>query len=267
MAIRPSDLRFLQGIIASPSDKRVSEVARRCSDEFKIGARVGQRFVYGASDVEKAIALLHAHGLPSTAAELTDRAGAVNRPGLSEKAGTSSPHQDSVAYRVFRQGKPDGTSYCVTTCDEASAIAASTMMVVENFETFRQLHRYQWVVERMCEWETCLVVFRGDTYYSLSDAQRCVSASVLPQIGFHDFDPAGLHMSLGLPGLVEHLTPPMAVFEEAVQAGKRSDLYFGQLGQYVHSLDCANRTNISALWAAMKRMQKGYPQEWMRDIR
>lgn len=107
---------------------------------------------------------------------------------------------------------------------------------------------------------------RGDTYYPLSDAQQCVSASVLPQIGFHDFDPAGLHMSLGLPGLVEHLIPPIAVLEEAVQTGKRSDLYFGQLGQYGHSLESAKRANISELWAAMKRMQKGYPQEWMRDI-
>jgi hypothetical protein len=267
MAINTPDLRFLQSIIASPSDKRVSEVARRCSEEFKIGARVGQRFVYGAGDVDKAIALLQAHGLPTIAAELTDRAGAVNRPGLSEKAGTTAPHQDSVAYRIFRQGTPDGPGYCVATCHEVSAMTASTMMVVENFETFRQLHRYKWVLQRMHAWDTCLVVFRGDTYYPLSDAHQCVSASALPQIGFHDFDPAGLHMSLGLPGLVEHLIPPMEVLEEVVQVGKRSALYFGQLGQYGHSLESAKRANISELWAAMKRMQKGYPQEWMRDIR
>ena len=266
MAINTPDLRFLQSIIASPSDKRVSEVARRCSEEFKIGARVGQHFAYGASDVEKAIALLHAHGLPTTVVGLTDRADAVSRPGLSEKFGTASPHQDSVAYRVFRQGSPDGPGYCVATCHEVSGMTASTMMVVENFETFRQLHRYKWVVEKICAWDTCLVVFRGDTYYPLSDAQQCVRASVLPQIGFHDFDPAGLHMSLGLPGLVEHLIPPMDVLEEVVQAGKRSALYFGQLGQYGHSLEGAKRANISVLWAAMKRMQKGYPQEWMRDI-
>jgi len=266
MAIRPPDLRFLQNIIASPSDKRVSEVARRCSEEFKIGVRIGQRFVYGSSDIEKAIALLHAHGLPTTTSELTDRAGAVNRPGLSEKAGTTYPHQDSVAFRFFRQGTPDGAGYRVATGEEVSALAADTMMVVENFETFRQLHRYEWVVERMRVWETCIVVFRGDTYYPLSDVQRCVTASVLPQIGFHDFDPAGLHMSLELPALIEHLIPPMDVLEEVVHAGKRSDLYFGQLRQYRQSLESANRANISDLWAIMKRMQKGYPQEWMRDI-
>lgn len=266
MAIRHPDLRFLQNIIASPSDKRVSEVARRCSEEFKIGVRVGQRFMYGSSDVGKAIALLNAHGLPITTSELTDRAGAVNRPGLSEKVGTTSPHQDSVAYRFFRQGTGDGAGYSVATCDEVSALAADTMMVVENFETFRQLHRYQWVVERMCAWETCLVVFRGDNYYPLSDAQQCVSVSVLPQIGFHDFDPAGLHMSLELPALVEHLIPPMDVLEEVVHAGRRSDLFFGQRRQYGQSLESANRANISDLWAIMKRMQKGYPQEWMRDI-
>jgi hypothetical protein len=198
---------------------------------------------------------------------MTDRAGAVHRPGLSEKAGTTAPHQDSVAYRVFRKGTPDGIGYCVATGHEVSAMSASTMMVVENFETFRQLHRYKWVVQRMCAWETCLVVFRGDTYYPISDAQQCVSASVLPQIGFHDFDPAGLHMRLGLPGLVEHLIPPIDVLEERVHAGKRSDLYFGQLGQYGHSLESKRRANIFKLWSAMKRMQKGYPQEWMLDIR
>lgn len=266
MTVHATELRFLQGLIEAPSDKRVSDIARRCSDEFGIGKRVGQRFVYSDQDVAKAVALLQAHRLPVRATDIADRAGAVGRPGLSEKHGTPPPHQDSVAFRIFRSGVPEGTGYAVATSSEVAGVPADLMMVVENFETLRQLHRYAWVMERMRGWNTCLVLFRGDNQYPVLDAHRCIHESPLPKVGFHDFDPAGLQMSLAIPGLVEHLIPPMAVLEAAVRAGKRSDLYFSQIEQYANVLNSATTANIPELWSAMKRMQKGYPQEWMRDF-
>lgn len=266
MSLTAAEMRFLQGVIDSPADKRVSEIARRCSDEFRVGTRIGQRFAYAQADVERAKGLLQVHGLPLTAGDHSDRASAVNRPGMTEKSGTDAPHQDSVAYRLFNGSLPVGVGYSVAQAGEVSAITAQVLMVVENFETFRQLHRYAWVMERMRQWSVCLVVFRGDTTYSTGDALRCVHASELPKIGFHDFDPAGLTFSAQLDGLVEHLAPPIPVLVAAVKAGKRSDLYFSHLEQYAAGLEAVAIANIPQLWLTMRRLQKGLPQEWMRDV-
>lgn len=266
MAIDAVQLRFLQGLIQSPGDKQISAVARRCSEEFRIGTRVGRRFVYDGKDLADATALLQSHELPLASPEIQDRADAATRPGITEKHGTTAPHNDSVAYRMFQFGKPQSAGYGVASAVEVSQLPADVMMVVENFESFRQLHRYAWVVERLNSIVHCIVVFRGDNVYSIGDANRCVNGSILPKIGFHDFDPAGLYMSASLPGLVEHLMPKPSVLEPAVLAGKRSDLYFSQIAQFANGLELTTLANISDAWKLMRRMQKGLPQEWMRDL-
>lgn len=266
MAIDAAQLRFLQGLAQSPGDRQMSAVAKRCSEEFRIGTRLGRRFVYDEKDIADAIALLRSHGLPLTSTEILDRADAAIRPGMSEKHGTTAPHGDSVAYRLFRFGLPQTVGYGVACALEVSQLTAETMMLVENFETFRQLHRYTWVMKRIESVASCVVVFRGDTVYSVGDAMRCVNRSKLPKIGFHDFDPAGLYMSATLPGLVEHLMPDTSVLESAVLEGKRSDLYFSQFAQFESSLGKATLANIPDAWKLMRRMQKGLPQEWMRDL-
>ena len=266
MAIDAAQLRFLQGLARSPGDRQMSTVARRCAEEFRIGTRVGRRFVYDEKDIADAIALIRSHGLPLTSREILDRADAAIRPGMTEKYGTKAPHGDSVAYRLFQFGKPQGVGYGVACALEVSQLPADTMMLVENFETFRQLHRYSWVVKRIESVVSCVVVFRGDNVYSVGDAMRCVNSSNLPKIGFHDFDPAGLYMSATLRGLVEHLMPNPSVWEPAVTEGKRSDLYFSQIAQFESSLEKATLANIPDAWKLMRRMQKGLPQEWMRDL-
>jgi hypothetical protein len=266
MQIDAVALRFLQGLIEAPGDKQLSAVARRCSEEFRIGSRVGRRFFYSDKDIAEAVVLLQAHGLPLTNAGKKDRADAADTPGLSEKIGSIPPHNDSVAYRSFRCGAQEFAGYGVATALEVSSTKASVMMVVENLETFRKLHQYNWVVRRMQAIEHCVVVFRGDGIYYTSDAARCVELSTIPKIGFHDFDPAGLAMSASLQGVVEHLLPDQSVLERAIKAGKRSDLYFSQIAQYASVLDRVGNESIAAAWDLMRRLQKGLPQEWMRDL-
>lgn len=266
MAIDAVLLRFLQGLIQSPGDKQLSAVARRCSEELRIGTRVGRRFVYDEKDIADVAALLRSHGLPLNSTDIQDRADAVTRPGVTEKHGTTAPHGDSVAYRMFHSGTPQSVGYGVASALEVSKMTADVMMVVENFETFRQLHRYDWVMKRLNNIVYCVVVFRGDNIYSVGDAKRCVNDSNLPKIGFHDFDPAGLNLSASLPGLIEHLMPQASLLEPAVLKGKRSDLYFSQISQFASGLDKTTLANIPDAWKFMKRMQKGLPQEWMRDL-
>lgn len=266
MDIDSALIRFLQSIIQSPIDRRLSAIAQRCSQEFGIGVRVGRKYVYGTNDVDGARSLLQAHDLPLTDSGLTDRADAAARPGTTEKSGTKQPHDDSVAYRIFHSGQEAFVGYAVATASEVQEIDANILMVVENFETFRQLTRYQWVIKRLASIAKCLVVYRGDSIYNQSDADMVIKTSNLPKIGFHDFDPAGLHLSFALTNLVEHFAPPLPVLQMAVTKGKRSDLYFNQLNQYASTLDQVRTANIPELWSMMKRAQKGLPQEWMRDI-
>lgn len=264
--MEPARLRFLQGLISSPGDRRISNVATQCCEEYRIGTRTGQRYVYGAADIESACALLRSYKLPLSTAELLDRADASIRPGVSEKYGTTAPHQNSVAFRLFRKTQSTFTGYGVATSDEVNAIDSDVMVVVENFETFRQLHRYQWVIDRLDKFPQSLVVFRGDLTYSIADASRTISASGLPKIGFHDFDPAGLAMSSALSGLIEHLLPPFIHLQDAVLRGNRSDLYFAQIAQYASTLDKSTSANIPEAWGLMRQLQRGLPQEWMRDL-
>jgi len=266
MAMDAAQLRYLQGLVQSPGNRQLSAVAKRCSEEFRIGTRVGRHFEYDEKDIADAIAVLRSHGLPVTSTEILDRADAAIRPGITEKQGTIAPHGDSVAYRLFQCGMPQGVGHGVACAIEVSQLPADMMMVVENFETFRQLHRYGWVIKRIESVVACLVVFRGDTVYSVGDATQCVENSKLPKIGFHDFDPAGLYMSATLPGLVEHLMPSLSVLEAAVSEGRRSDLYFSQIAQFESRLGKETRANIPDAWKLMRRMQKGLPQEWMRDL-
>ena len=266
MAIDAAQLLFLQGLIQSPGNKQMSAVARRCSEEFRIGTRVGRRFVYDEKDIADATALLQAHGLPQTSTGINDKHDDATSPGMTQKHGTTAPHDDSVAYRMFRFVMPQSVGYGFASALEVSQLLAEVMMVVENFETFRQLHRYAWVMERLNSIVYCVVVFRFDNFYSVVYSFCCVNGSNLPKIGFHDFDPAGLYMSASLPGRVEHLMPHPSVLELAVREGKRSDLYFSQIAQFANELEKMTLANIPDAWKLMRKMQKGLPQEWMRDL-
>lgn len=268
MFLSAIELRFLQGLLVHSGDRSPSASAELFQRECNIGTRIGRKFIYTQDDVARAKSLLLALNLPLTVSEQpTDRAGAAVRPGISEKSGTLNPHVDAVAFRVFVGRTPAAQpGYHVATAEEVGRISPDLVMVVENFETLRQLDRYKWVMERLAPMGFTLAIFRGDMNYRLADASRALGALDCPVWGFHDFDPAGLHMSLSIKNLVEHLVPPEALLRGAVVAQKRSDLYFDQFAQYARILDECPHPQIASLWVLMKSMQKGLPQEWMRDF-
>lgn len=268
MRISTIELKFLQGLLADSSDRSPSASAELFQCERNIGTRIGRKFVYASEDVARAKSLLVALNLPLTAKDQpTDRAGAAVRPGISEKSGTLDPHANAVAFRVF-VGRTPATQpgYQVATVEEVGCLTPDLVMVVENFEALRQLERYEWVMKRLTSAGTTLALFRGDTIYRLDDANRTMDALDCPVWGFHDFDPAGLHMSMLIKNLTEHLVPSHSVLRAAVEVKKRSDLYFSQFDQYGRTLTACSHPQISALWVLMKSLQKGLPQEWMRDL-
>lgn len=268
MHLTPIHLRFLQGLLADRSDRTPSASAELFSRECNIGTRIGRKFVYAAQDVERARSLLVTLHLPLVAqVGPTDRAGAVDRPGISEKSGTVNPHNNKVAFRMFAGRTPVAQpGYQVATVEEFGCLALDLVIVVENFETLRQLDRYEWVMERLKSAGNTLALYRGDTIYRLNDASLSLATMKCPVWGFHDFDPAGLAMSMSLQNLEEHLVPTLAVLRAAVETKKRSDLYFNQVDQYAKTLEACRHPQIANLWVLMKGMRKGLPQEWMRDL-
>lgn len=268
MNLTPIEFRFLQGLLADRRDRPHSASAERFYLDRKIGTPIGRKFVYSQEDVEHVRSLLEALDLPLTASDRRfDRADAVLRPGLSEKAGTVNPHANTVAFRVFDGGSPiTRPGYQVATVEEVAGLTPDLLVVVENFETLRQLDRYQWVIDRLTSVKTTLALFRGDNIYRIVDAKSCINSLDCPVWGFHDFDPAGLFMSLSIRNIEEHLVPPKALLRAAVMGQKRNDLYFNQYDQYARALDLCDHEHIAGLWSLMKGWQKGLPQEWMRDL-
>lgn len=268
MTLTFTEIRFLQGLLADPRDRLHSASAERFYRDRKIGTLVGRRFVYSKEDVDRARSILEALHLPSVAvAQKIDRADAVLRPGMSEKSGTSNPHSNSVAFRVFSGRSPVAQpGYQVATAQEVAGLTPELLVIVENFETLRQLQRYQWVIDRIQSVGKTLVVFRGDTIYRLDDAHSCIQSFDCPVWGFHDFDPAGLYMSLTTRNITEHLVPPHEALGSTVRDMNRSDLYFNQYDQYAKALNQCDHKQIAGLWALMKSWQRGLPQEWMRDL-
>ena len=274
-------LRFLQALALDTKARSASDAAAYFADNFGLGARIGRRYEYTTGDARRAQELLAAMGLESAAlAAGTDRADAVLRPGLSEKIGTVSPHASSVAFQVLSMPasvvdadmKPVAVmpvtsfGYQVGHVREVSAIQSDLVLVVENCETFRQIHRYGWVQAMLPPGKSVLSIFRGDSWFRPDDAQQVLQRSTAPVWGFFDFDPSGLQMCSSLARLEKVVLPPLAALERATRLAKRDDLFYQQTQSAANTLNACKNPEIQAAWALLQRLRMGLPQEWMRDL-
>ena len=267
--LTPNRLKFLQKLVLDGSRRGESETAAYFEQNFGLGARMGRGYEYTQLDSEKAKKMLLAMGMPlALDPEPMHRADAVIRRGMSEKTGTLAPHTNSVAFRIWRDISGEGgfgVGYQVATPVEVSQIECDCTMVVENFETFRQLHQYGWVVNEIRD-QSVLVIFRGDPIYKTDCAQQALARLSKPVLGFFDFDPAGLFMCSELDGLSKLLLPKLDTIRGAAIAGRRNDLYYEQVEGFGPSLEKRLQPEIALAWAVMKEIRVGLPQEWMRDL-
>jgi hypothetical protein len=266
--LTPIECKFLQGLLQDSSDRSESLSAQRFSADYSIGRSLGRRYAYTADDIERARNLLRALNLPEIAPPKgIDRSDAAIFTGQSEKSRTSAPHDHEVAFRVFNNATPTTLiGYQVADYSEVGELRPDVAIVVENFLTFKQLHRYKWVMERLVGVRSALAIYKGEKNFKKDDASRAINTLECPVWGFHDFDPAGLNYSALLKNVVEHLAPHEPLLRETTMAKKRTDLYYKQLAQYEKVLDACQHPQIASLWTLMKKMQKGLPQEWMRDL-
>lgn len=270
MVLTSPQIRFLQRLASKkPPKSPASQVAEYFIEHFHIGIRVGRTFEYLPTDHLKAAQMLANSGLPMEPLPAGSlRSDASELPGMSEKTGTKKPHSDSVAVKpVAGTCSLDGRklaipqkSYLVLTCEQALSVRAGRLLVVENFETFRHLERYDWI---SYEEQDVLAVFRGDPQYRTDDALKVIMQRREPVWAFCDFDPAGLAISANMPRLERIVLPEFDDLEEKAVRARRQDLYIEQLPQYGKRLESDSRDMVASVWNLMKRLRAGLPQEWM----
>ena len=270
MTLTSLQIAFLQRLAGKrPSSTRSSAVAEFFAEHHYIGFRVGRSFEYGESHYEKAALLLTNLHLPLLPLALdTTRAETAIIPGISEKSGTLSPHSNSVAIKPIsgrctyagKQFSIPAESYAVLTVQQACAVSAQRLMVVENFETFRLLERYQWIDYQGLD---VLAIYRGEKQFRLNEARSVLVQRSEPTWMFSDFDPAGLAMAVGLPRLERVVSPEISWLKHMTIKSRRQDLFANQLDQYGRMLDRTDSVLIAPTWLLMKCLSAGLPQEWM----
>lgn len=273
MAFEARQIVFLQTLLAQrPTERPASgKAASYFAAHFGVGTRYGRSIEYHAPDFENAQQLLRNARLPGASSPDMRRAETLSCSGMSEKTFSIAPHADSVAVKVAAGCCHDGDAalvtsgrkYLVLPIEEAVTIRADRLMVVENMETFRDLERYRWIDYAGLN---VLALFRGDPRLKIDEARAVIAQRTEPVWGFYDFDPKGLALVSALPRLERIIVPAQAWLEDAVLNARRFDLYQQQLQQTERLLDAVNPdTAAGRLWALMKSLGRGLPQEWMEE--
>ena len=271
MTFTSQQISFLQRLVAvAPASNRSGPTALFFSEHYSIGTPVGGEVTYSAQHHAAAAKLLQAHQLPvARLGEGTSRAEAAAFGGMSEKHFSAAPRARSVSVRCIGNctldGRslytPDGT-HLVATLEQACAISCDQIMVVENFETFRQIMSYRWI-----QWTGTgtLLVYRGDLDSPNQDAAALVRDRAEPVRGFYDFNPAGLIMARAIPAdrFTGFVLPGREWLKAAANTPHGRQLYDRQLRAFGATLDEVREPFIRQNWVFMKSLASAVAQEGM----
>lgn len=268
MTLSAQEITFLQRLIAArPATRKAGPLSLTIAT-YGVGRASGRSIHYGPDDLDRAAKLLENRGIPLTRPDEMRRAETVEYAGVSEKAFGSRPHSNSVALRTAHGDcdldgaglKAPGGGYMVLTTEDAIRVRCDRILLVENLETFRHLHRYEWMTYGR---GSTLAIFRGDPTFSVADAAKVLAARGEPVDAFVDFDPAGLSIAASLPRLAHLIVPDERWLISAIRERKRYDLYDAQIGVYGAKLAASTHPDIVRLFALLTELRQGYCQEWM----
>ncbi len=269
-------IKFLTGLVSSgPCEKAASLSAEHFHASNNLGVRMGRtgsRFTYSQKDIDYVVNLLSAHGvtMDQWLKKPSDRADACIT-GVSEKVGTKGIRRDDVVIKALTPGCtlagveiPTGLpGHIVVPWSDAILIQADAMLVVENLETVKQIHRYRWMNDHDIGKLRVFVLFRGDPENGADVANKVVEGRSDPVWSFPDFDPAGLGLASKLPRLCG-LVLPWEQLESIVKKRQLTDLYHDQVGQWRNTLDGLEHPDFKKAWALMKSLKLGVNQEALR---
>ncbi len=260
------------------SSTPLSATARRLREDLGIGRIQGKTLYLSERNRLEMRELLLARGYSATPLPIKDmsRSNRLAMATPNEKAGggalkTGRVSMKSLPNKTLNVGGralslPDG---CHVDCDwrrVANGIGHDSIMLVENYEVFDQLHELAFDLPDDCK--NPLVIYRGDkTESRLNNVKAFIDASDLPVLAFVDIDPKGLHIAVSYPRLIGVVAPDYADLKATMDspASARPDLYRLQLpgvGDYLRSI--ADNSPISALWKLLQQHRTGVVQErWL----
>lgn len=144
-------------------------------------------------------------------------------------------------------------------------IGHDALLIVENLQTFDDIHTVGPEVMGNLSANDPLVIYRGDTQGGArADAVHAlVSGTALPVIAFVDFDPAGLVIASGLPRLDMVLAPPLQQLAEIIQARGIAKRYLEQVAMAAHAMQrIQGDARMAPLWHVIHAAGKALPQEY-----
>lgn len=290
-------IKFLKSLVClGPGKRSMGAHAQYFQEHHRLGVpfgRLGASIEYGEQDIEDARNILTSlriemfpNGLSQSDIDenigandapcKSDRSSGSSMPGISEKSGTVGPRDGEIAFRGASPGcMLDGESipfrlsgYLSTHFSDFARIEAHAILVVENLETFKQLHRYRWMYEHVLFSRPVVAIYRGDNIHKNDNVMRALTSSALKDVpvwSFPDFDPAGVGFSSQLPNFSGLILPAQELESLARKRNLRA-LFEDQVGQWSGVLEKAQHPDIKKAWEMLKRLRMGVNQEFFRDI-
>lgn len=260
----PAQYTFLRGLVASRSAQLRSAIAHEMARTQDLGRVRGGAVHYSPGDYAKAETKLRNAGLAIEAPPAGGaRADAFDA--ASEKANAAPVTKGLVA--VVPMGLPPETvhapagSFLALHWSEAMALPYQVLVVCENLEPMRRLHRYGWLAPYL-KGRAALVLFRGaPTWFRTDAANALMQTDARPVLALFDFDPKGLTMAAALPRREGLCLPPWELLEPLVVERKRHDLYASQELGCRAVLDACPDSDVTEAWARMRMLTRGLNQE------
>lgn len=249
--------------------------ARRLQSDLGIGRVQGKTLYLSDRDRAEMRSLLLAKGYSETPLPLKEMSRserlAIGTP--NEKAGGGPLKTGRVSLKALPgkelkiTGKaislPDGSHVDIDWRRIDGAIGHDSILLVENYEVFDQLHQLIFDFPALCE--DPLVIYRGDKNESRMDnVKALLAATNLPVLAFVDIDPKGLHIAGCCPQLLGVVAPCFTELSAMLASSTtaRHDLYRKQLPgveKYFRLIDDASP--LMPLWKLLQQYRAGVVQE------
>lgn len=248
-------------------------------DIYNIGRKKGKSFIFTGHDkCEIAGLLLKGEGInaeetKADAWENLSRAESA-KIGANEKLTSQKVRQYRVAIKAL-PGKPlllsptpiylpEGANLDISFFDVASTCQHTSILVVENWETFAGIHKNIFSLDEAGD--NPLVVFRGSPVYTIDNVIALLQALKLPVYAYVDYDPKGLCLALELPYFTRMIVPPEDLFLATLERAQNYERFKAQLAGCQQKLSNTHNQQINSLWKIMEPKGKALPQEYFQSF-
>ena len=274
--LEPKIAELMQRILQDSKESvTAGKSARAIHSQYNLGSLRSNTLRLTARDRAEMATMLEANGFSLTpvAASGMSRSDKLGAGVPFEKTGGNAVKVGRVSLKALAgQGLqlnskilelPDGGHLDVNWRTIAPVIGHDSILVVENYEVFDQIHRMSIDLPGDCA--SPLVIYRGDRLESRQDnVNAFLSALRIPVLACVDLDPQGLLIAYRLPRLCGVVAPSQAVLDALLSSPQtgRWDLYSAQLGSASAVLDAVPEDSaVRPLWEMLKKYRSAIVQE------